>query len=87
MAKKILVAYDTMFGSTAEIAEFIAKELGKGGDVVEVCRASDVTDVNGYQAVVVVGPIRGSKWIPGALGFLEKHQEALGQRPMALFTA
>ena len=85
MAKKILVAYDTMFGSTAEIAEFLGKELGKGGDAVDVCRASEVADVSGYQAVVIGCPLRGGKWIEGALGFLSQHQDALGQRLVALF--
>ncbi len=86
MGRKILVAYDTMFGSTAEVAQFLGQELAKGGDAVDVRRVSEVSDVSSYQAVIVGGPLRGGKWIEGAIGFLNQNQNALSQRPLALFT-
>ncbi len=85
MAKRILVAYDTMDGSTAELAEFVGKELSKEGNVVDVRRVSEVTDVNNYQAVVVGSPMKREKWTEDALDFLNRHKQALSQRPVALF--
>ena len=46
MAKRILVAYDTIHGSTAEIAESVGKELRKEGNVVEVRRVTEVNDMD-----------------------------------------
>ena len=85
MAKRILVAYDTIDGSTAELAEFVGKELSKEGNVVDVRRVSEVTDVNSYQAVVVGSPMKREKWTEDALDFLNRHKQALSQRPVALF--
>lgn len=86
MAKKVLIAYDTMFGSAAEVADFIGKELVKQGKTVTVKKMAEAPDIGAYEAVVVGGPVRGSKWIPGALDFLTKNQQALSRKPMALFT-
>lgn len=86
MAKKVLVVYDTMFGSAAEVADCIGKELGKQGKTVTVKRVADVPDISGYEAVVVGAPVRGSKLIPGAMDFLTKNEQALGRKPLALFT-
>lgn len=84
MEKKILVAYTTYSGSTAEVAQAIAQELGQGGVAVEVSRAEAVTDVAPYAAVVVGGPM-----ILGVHGellkFLRRHRPALSQRPVACF--
>jgi len=86
MAKGILVAYDTLHGSTTEVAEFIGKELAKAGKEVEVHRVGEVKDVGDYQAVVVGCPVIAGKWTDDARGFLSRNQPALGQRPVALFT-
>lgn len=85
MAKRILVAYDTIDGSTAELAEFVGKELSKEGNAVDVRRVSEVTDVNNYQAVVVGSPMKREKWTEDALDFLNRHKLALNQLPVAMF--
>lgn len=84
MTKKFLVAYTTNAGSTREVAETVADELGKGGAAVDVQRLEKVTDLNPYQAVVVGAPmILG--WHRGATKFLKQHQQALSQIPVAYF--
>lgn len=85
MAKRILVAYDTIHGSTAEIAEFVGKELIEEGNVVEVHRVTEVADVNSYQAVVVGSPVKIENWTEDAVDFLSRHKHALSQRPIAMF--
>jgi len=82
--KKILVAYATMAGSTAEVAEAVGEEIVKGGLQVDILPISQITDVGGYDGVVVGGPmIMG--WHRDALRFLRKHRVALEHIPLAVF--
>ena len=82
--KKVLVAYTTNAGTTAEVAQAIGEELGKGGAQVEVRRLEEVTSLDSYTAVVVGGPmIMG--WHSAAVKFVKKHQQALSRVPVAYF--
>jgi menaquinone-dependent protoporphyrinogen oxidase len=84
MPSKILVAYTTNAGSTAEVAETVAAELGKNGAAVEVRSLEAVEDLAGYQAVILGAPmILG--WHRSALNFLKKHRQALSRLPVAYF--
>ena len=82
--KKVLVAYTTNAGTTAEVAQAIGEELGKAGAQVDVRRLEEVTSLDPYTAVVVGGPmIMG--WHSAAVKFVKKHQLALSQVPVAYF--
>jgi menaquinone-dependent protoporphyrinogen oxidase len=82
--KRILVAYTTFSGSTAEVAQAIGEEIAKSGLQVEVLPAAGVKSLEGYDGVVVGGPmIMG--WHRPAQGFLKKHREALRGVPLAVF--
>lgn len=82
--RRYLVAYSTNAGSTAEVAERIAQVLGEGGAAVDLRRLEEVTDVAGYDAVVVGAPmILG--WHRPALRFIKKHRAALAQKKVAYF--
>jgi len=82
--KKVLVAYTTNAGTTAEVAQAIGEELGKAGAQVDVRRLEEVTSLDPYTAVVVGGPmIMG--WHSAAVKFVKKHQRALSQVPVAYF--
>ena len=85
MSKRILVAYDTVNGSTAELAEFVGKELKKEGNTVDVCRVTEVTDIEKYQAIVAGSPIIREKWTEDSLDFLKRHKSALSHKPVAIF--
>jgi menaquinone-dependent protoporphyrinogen oxidase len=52
MGYKILVTYTSRFGSTAGVAEAIAKTLNEKGMVVDVLPMSEVKNLAQYQAVV-----------------------------------
>jgi menaquinone-dependent protoporphyrinogen oxidase len=82
---KILVAYATAAGSTGEVAEAIGKTLREHGASVEVCRARQVSDVNGYDAVVLGTGVRAGRTYAEAGQFLATHQTALRQVPVASF--
>lgn len=82
--KKILVAYGTNSGTTADVAKAIGEEIHKSGAQVEVLPLEAVKQVEGYDGVVLGAPmIMG--WQRGAVGFLKKHQAALARVPVALF--
>lgn len=86
MNKKILVTYASRAGSTAEVAEAIGKTLSKGGAQVDVIPMNEVKDLSPYRAVVAGSAIRGSKWLPEAVQFIQTHRASLAQKPFAMFT-
>jgi menaquinone-dependent protoporphyrinogen oxidase len=82
--KKILVAYATMAGSTADVAQVVGEEFTKGGLLVDVLPLADVNDLKPYDGVVVGAPmIMG--WHRSALKFLKKHRTSLQHKPLAVF--
>jgi menaquinone-dependent protoporphyrinogen IX oxidase len=81
---KILIAYTTNSGTTADVAQIIADELGKDGTLVDIRRLEEVDDIAAYTAVVVGGPMIVG-WHKAALKFLKKHQTALSRIPVAYF--
>ena len=83
---KILVTYASRAGSTAEVAEAIGKTLSEDGAQVDVIPMNDVKDLSAYQAVVAGSAIRGSKWLPEAVQFMQNHRSTLAQKPFAMFT-
>lgn len=86
MPNRILVTFASRAGSTAEVAEAIGKALSDGGTQVDVISMNDVKDLSPYQAVVAGSAIRGSKWLPEAVQFIQTHRAALAQKRFAMFT-
>ncbi|MEA4906049.1 MAG: twin-arginine translocation signal domain-containing protein [Chloroflexi bacterium] len=82
---RLLVAYATRAGSTAEVAARIGDTLAGGGRRVDVRPAGTVDDVRPYQAVVVGSAIRMGSLLPEAMRFIEKHQADLLQRSFSAF--
>ena len=81
---KILVAYATMAGSTAEVAQVVGEEIAKSGLQVDVLPLADVKELEPYDGVVLGGPmIMG--WHRSALKFLKKHRSTLQHKPLAIF--
>lgn len=85
MADSILVACATRYGSTQEVAEAITATLRESGLQVDLRQLKNVKTLEGYGAVVVGAPLQMFKWHKDALGFLKRHQEALGRLPAAVF--
>lgn len=81
---RILVAYATMAGSTAEVAQAVGEEIAKSGLQVDVLPLSEVQDLETYDGVVVGGPmIMG--WHRAALRFLRKNRGTFQRIPFAVF--
>ena len=84
-AEKILVTYARRAGSTAEVAEAIGQTRRESGAQVDVRPMQAVEDLAAYRAVVAGSAIRGGKWLPEAMDFLQTHQVELARLPCATF--
>ena len=82
---KVLIAYASGAGSTAEIANYMGEALSKKGVQADVLRAGSVKDVSGYDAVVLGSAVRAGKPLGEAVKFATANKEALQSLPTALF--
>jgi menaquinone-dependent protoporphyrinogen oxidase len=82
---KILVTYASKAGSTGEVAEAVAKVFCDAGATVDVRPVKEVSDLSGYQAVVVGSAIRMGAWLSEATSFVKTHKATLSQMPVAYF--
>ena len=85
MSQKILVTYASRAGSTAGVAEAIAKTLREHGMQVDVIPTQEVTEMTSYKAVVAGSAIQDRQWLPEAVQFVQTHQSILNQKPFAMF--
>jgi menaquinone-dependent protoporphyrinogen oxidase len=83
---KVLVAYASRYGSTADVAQAIGQELCSRGQTADVQNIEDVKDLSAYDAVVVGSAIRMGRWLPPATKFVQSNQAALRSLPTAFFT-
>ena len=87
MDKKVLVAYATKHGSTAEIAEKIGQVLREAGLDTDVLPASRVDDVSPYDAVVLGSAVYIGGWQKNATKFLSTNEQALVEKEVWLFSS
>jgi menaquinone-dependent protoporphyrinogen oxidase len=81
---RVLVAFATSSGSTAEVARAVGEELAQAGLDVDVAAIDDVRTLAGYDAVVVGAPmILG--WHRDGKRFLRRHRRTLQRLPLAVF--
>lgn len=85
MSRKVLVAYASKMGATAEIAEAIGAELRAHGHQVDVSDVTSVGSIEPYDAVVLGSAIYIRRWRPEAVRFLRRNAGQLGSRPVWLF--
>jgi len=84
---KTLVAYASKYGSTKEIAEFIAERLRQGGVSAEARSVETVSNPEDYEALVVGSAVYMQHWMDPAIEFVNKHHAALAERPVWLFSS
>jgi menaquinone-dependent protoporphyrinogen oxidase len=85
MAKKVLIAYDSLFGSTKGVAEYIGKTLTEIEIEADVKNVSEVSGLTGYDAVVVGSPIVRGLMLDSTLNFLKQYESSLQKTPLAVF--
>lgn len=90
MTRRILVAYATKHGSTAEIATAIGEEIRSAGYDVDVLNARDLAGARAlepYDAVVLGSALYAAHWQRDANRFVRRHVAGLGARPVWLFSS
>jgi len=85
MTGKILIAYTSRKGSTAEIAQAIGKELEAAGNSVAVADMKEISSIEGYQAVVIGTPIYLGQVEKAVPGFVGRNRDGLLSVPVAAF--
>jgi menaquinone-dependent protoporphyrinogen oxidase len=85
MSQSVLVAYATKEGSTKEVAEAIAAHLAAHDLELTVAPAGEVTELAGYDRVVLGGSLYMGRWHADARNFLKRHRQALSAIPLAVF--
>jgi menaquinone-dependent protoporphyrinogen oxidase len=82
---KILVAYASKQGSTAEIAQAIAKELQASGHTADAADVTGIRSLEGYAGVVIGGPMYMGHIDPRVRKFAKRHAGELAKLPVAGF--
>lgn len=82
---KILVAYASAHGSTAEVARFIGRALDVYDVDVTVAHADTVTDVSSYDAVVMGSAVHSSMWLPSLSQFMFRFEDELAEKQLYLW--
>jgi menaquinone-dependent protoporphyrinogen oxidase len=85
--KRVLVAYATKYGATAEIADKIGQVLGHAGLPADVLCVNDVRDPTFYAAVVLGSAVYIGRWRREAAKFLQAHAAELADVPVWLFSS
>jgi menaquinone-dependent protoporphyrinogen oxidase len=83
--KKVLIAYDTKHGSTADIAEKIGDVLCENGLRVDIRLAYHVEDISAYDAIIIGSPVYYATFLSGTLQFLNRHKTTLANKTVAAF--
>ena len=85
MPARILVAYASRAGATAEAAEAIGQVLRDRGAEVDLRSVKDVHGVSGYDALVLGSAVWVGKPLPEAIRFAATRKDGLADLPIAYF--
>ena len=86
MTDKILIADATRTGSTAEVADAIARRLCAAGLSAEARPVGEVTSLDGYSGAILGSAVRYGSWLSEMTDFVSVHHDALSEMPVAFFT-
>jgi menaquinone-dependent protoporphyrinogen oxidase len=87
MNNKVLVAYATKYGATAEIAGKIGQVLRQEGLPADVLPANRVSDLVPYKAVVLGSAVYMGRWRKEAMKFLKANEKVLSEQLVWLFSS
>jgi len=87
LENKVLIAYASKYGATAEIAEKIGVKLRQSGLQVDVVPVKKVKNLKEYKAVILGSAVYIGQWRKEAVKFLKRKQEQLAEQPVWLFSS
>jgi menaquinone-dependent protoporphyrinogen oxidase len=82
---KILIAFASIHGSTAEVAQFLGRVLRVYNAEVTVLSAGQVTTVDPYDAFVLGTAIEDGMWLHEMFEFLDRFQAKVAKKPNYLW--
>lgn len=85
--KRVLVAYGSKNGSTAEIAGWVRDVLREERLDARVAPAGEVREVASYDAVVIGGGLYAGRWQRDASRLARRERDTLARRPVWLFSS
>jgi len=84
---RVLVTAATRHEATGEIATAIAKSLVERGIEAEARPIVDVSEIGGYDAVVLGSAVYVGRWLREARRFADRHAATLATMPVWLFSS
>ena len=84
---RILVTAASKYGGTAGIAEAIGRTLENESLEVDVLPVDEVSDLEGYDSVVLGSGVYAGRWLRSARRFADEHADALSEKPTWLFSS
>ena len=85
--RRILVAYASKYGVTAEIAQEIAAQLSQAGQTTDILPIDRVSNLQSYRAAIIGSAVYVGQWSKEAAAFLRDHEAELAARPVWLFSS
>jgi menaquinone-dependent protoporphyrinogen oxidase len=85
MSAKVLVAYASVMGGTAGIAEAIGDELRRRGHEVDVRDVTHVQSPHDYSVVIIGSALYMRRWRRSAVRFLRQHAAELRSKQVWTF--
>src|SRR5665811_1013848 len=82
---RILIMYDTRYGSTKTVARWIAEGAASEGHVDVVVRNVAEADPGGFDFIVIGSPIYEEHPLPSVVNFLTANRDQLNDKDVALF--
>lgn len=83
--KRILIAYASRAGSTAEVAEKIGEVLESLGFYVDVKSVKDITSINDYDGIIIGSAVRKFRLLPETVRFARRFSNLFMNKPVAYF--
>lgn len=87
MANNILVAFETKYGATQEIAQKISDVLTKAGLSTDILPISEAQGLAPYKAIILGSAVFTGDWRKEAAEFLETNEKALAEKIVWLFSS
>lgn len=87
MTKKVLIAYASKYGSTAQIADQISSVLEERGLEVTKKPIEMAADPGSFDAAILGSAVYAGQWREEAAEWLQLHADTLAERPTWLFSS
>lgn len=86
MQKRVLVAYASKHGATAQIGEYIAARLNHQDVLAQAASIAEADSPINFDACVLGSGVYAGMWIKSAVDFLKNYESELARMPVWLFS-